>query len=74
MSNHLDVNKISDKQERKAEHLADKYEKQGMGHDQAKNQALSDVAGEPNGIGGDKPKHANHQGGHRTGTQSDAHK
>ena len=74
MSHDIDVNKISEKQERKAEHLADKFEKQGEGHDQAKNHALEQVAGEPNGIGGDKPKHANHQGNHRTGSQSDAHK
>ncbi len=74
MSNDINVNKISENQKKKAEHLADKFEKQGEGHDQAKNHALEEVAQEPNGIGGDKPKHANHQGNHRTGSQSDAHK
>ena len=51
MSNDVNVNKIDDKHKKEAEKLADKYQKQGMGHDQAKNQALEDVA----------PEHASHK-------------
>ena len=78
MSNDINVNKVNKAQEKQAEKLADKFEQQGLGHDQAKNEALEQVAGQGNTGGnhgsGDKPKHANHQGDHRTGTESNASK
>ncbi len=71
MSNDINVNKVDEKHKKQAEKLADKYEKQGMGHDQAKNQALSDVAPEKKGHQPDQsdsePHYKNNQDGHRTG-------
>ena len=44
MANDVNVNRLDEKHKKAAEKLADKYEKQGMGHDHAKDQALMDVA------------------------------
>ena len=74
MSNDINVNKLDEKHKKEAEKLARKYEHQGMGHDQAKNQALSDVAPEKKGHTPDQsdsePKYRNNQDGHRGGPQN----
>ncbi|WP_435016240.1 hypothetical protein TA3x_003804 [Tundrisphaera sp. TA3] len=46
MSDDINVNKISPKQERRAEHVKDKLEKQGMGQDQAEEESLRRVVAE----------------------------
>jgi len=79
MSDELDVNQISDKQKRRAEHIEDRLEKQGMGHDHAKKEALRqavDELGYSAGgahAAGDSPKHANHERDHRLGSDKDFH-
>lgn len=40
MGDQLDVHKISDKHKRRAEHIEDKLEEKGMGHDQAEKEAI----------------------------------
>jgi hypothetical protein len=79
MSDQLDVHKISDKHKRRAEHVEDKLEKQGMGHDQAEKeairQAVSDLgpsAGGPHAAA-DSPKHASHERDHRLGSDKKHH-
>jgi len=56
----VDKNKISDKQKRRAEHIADRLEDHGMGQDEAKKRALEEVAQQPS------------SGGHNSG--GDSHK
>lgn len=74
MAGEINPHKIDDKQERRAEHLKDRFEHQGMGQDQAGNRALEEVAGDLNTggghSGGDAPKGANNERGHRNGSQS----
>jgi len=79
MSEDINVHKVSDKQERRAEHIEDKLEKKGMGHDQAEKEGLRQAvaemgysAGGPNAAG-DSRKHANHEGDHRLGSDKKAH-
>lgn len=79
MSDDINVQKVSDKHKRRAEHIEDKLEKQGMGHDHAEKEALrqavdelgysaggSQAAGEPH-------KHANHERDHRLGSDKKSH-
>jgi hypothetical protein len=73
MAHEIDVNKIDKTQERRAEHLKDKLEDKGLGEDNAARLAYEEVAkdedsGGSNG-GNDAPKHANHQGDKRNGSQ-----
>ena len=62
MSENINPHKIDDKQQRRADHLKDKFEDQGMGQDEARKRALEEVAGDLNtgghNGGGDKPKKA----------------
>ena len=79
MSDELDVNQVSDKQKRRAEHIEDKLEKQGMGHDQAEQEALRQAVDEQGTSAGgahaaaDSPKHANHERDHRLGSDKTFH-
>jgi len=79
MSDDINVHKVSDKQKRRAEHIEDKLEKQGMGRDHAEKEALRqavDELGDSSGGGhsaGDSHKHANHEGDHRLGTDKQFH-
>jgi len=79
MSDELDVNQISDKQKRRAEHIEDKLEKKGMGRDHAEEEALRQVVDEQGysagggNSAGDSRKHANHEGDHRLGSDKKAH-
>ena len=61
MSGEVNPHKIDDKQQRRAEHLKDKFEHQGMGQDEARKRAQEEVAHEGNtgggNSGGDPPKH-----------------
>jgi len=41
MSDNIDVNQVSDKQARRAEHIEDKLENKGLGHDQAEKDGSS---------------------------------
>jgi len=74
MADDVNINKhkIGEKQKREAEHLKDKFEKQGVGQDEASKRALQAVAEEPNSGGGnsagDAKKGANQQGDHRRGS------
>jgi hypothetical protein len=74
MRNEVDVNKISEKQERRAEHIEGRLRHQGVGREEAEKQAYQEVAGEQNTGGGnsagDAPKHASQQRDHRTGSES----
>jgi len=67
MSDDINVNKITDKHKRRAEHIEDRLEKQGMGRDHAKKEALHRAvdelgysAGGPHAAG-ESAKHANHE-------------
>jgi len=79
MSDELDVNKISAKHKRRAEHIEDKLEAQGMGRDHAEKEALRqavDEQGYSTGGGSaaaDSPSHANHERDHRLGSDKKAH-
>jgi len=68
----IDKHKIGEKQKRRAEHIENKLEKQGVGQDEASKRALQEVAQEPNSGGGnsagDAKKGANQQGDHRRGS------
>lgn len=74
MSDQIDVNKVSDAQKRRAEHIEDRLEKQGMGHDHAEKEALRRAVTEQGPSAGgsnaaaDSPKHANHERDHRLGS------
>lgn len=76
MSDEVNVHKISDKQQRQAEHLKDRLQDQGMGRDHAEQEALKTVAQQENTGGGnsagDAKKGANQQGDHRRGSDKDA--
>jgi len=68
MSDEIRVNKVSDKQARRAEHIEDKLEKKGLGRDQAEEEALEQAVEESGGYsnggpnaGGEKTKHAKHE-------------
>jgi len=79
MSDDINVNKVSDKQKRRAEHLQDNLENKGMGRDQAEKEGLRRAVDESgpsaggSGAAGDSPKHANHERDHRLGSDKKAH-
>jgi hypothetical protein len=79
MSDDINVHKVSDKQKRRAEHIEDKLEKQGMGHDHAEKEALRQAVDEQGFSAGgahaaaDSPKHANHERDHRLGSDKKSH-
>jgi hypothetical protein len=74
MSDDINVHKVSDKHKRRAEQIEDQLERQGMGHDQAEEEALRQAVDELGyGAGGahaaaDSPKHANQERDHRRGS------
>ena len=71
MSENVNVNKIDEKQKKQAEHIADKLEDKGLGHDDAKSKALEEVAQQKNTRRADPPKqsdeHRAAQGEEETG-------
>jgi len=73
---HVDKNKIGDAEKRRAEHIKDRLEDQGLGRDHAEKEALAAVAEERNGggpnSGGDPKQGANHEGGRRRGSDKEA--
>lgn len=79
MADDLNVNKISETQKRRAEHIEDNLEKQGMGRDQAEKEALRQAVEEQGYSHGgqnaaaDAPRHANHEGDHRLGSDKKHH-
>jgi hypothetical protein len=79
MSEDIQVNKVSDKQARRAEHIEDKLEKKGMGHDQAEKEGLEQAVEETGysaggaNAAGESSKHANHERDHRLGSDKKAH-
>jgi len=79
MSDDINIHKVSDKQKRRAEHIEEKLENQGMGHDQAEKegmrQAVDEIGYSAGGsrAAGDLPKHANHERDHRLGSDKKAH-
>jgi hypothetical protein len=79
MSDDLNVNKISDKQKRRAEHIEKKLANQGMGHDHAEAEALRQAVDEQGysaggaQSGSNSPKHANHERDHRLGSDKKSH-
>ncbi len=79
MSDEINVNKVSDKHKRRAEHIEHKLEKKGMGHDQAEKEGLRQAVDEMGYSAGrgnaaaDSGKHANHQGNHRRGSEKETH-
>ena len=79
MSDDINVHKVSDKHKRRAEHIEDKLEKQGMGRDQAEKEALRQAVDELGysacgaHAAGDSPKHANHERDHRRGSDKKFH-
>jgi len=79
MADDINVHKISDKHRRRSEHIEDKLERQGMGHDQAEEEALRQAVDElgPSAGGAhaaaDSPKHANHERNHRRGSDKKSH-
>jgi hypothetical protein len=75
----ISPNKVSDKEKRRAEHIEDKLEKQGMGEDEAEKRALAAAVDEdPSGRGGGKSsgnnpkKGTNPAGDRRSGSGNDA--
>jgi len=79
MSEDIQVNKVSDKQARRAEHIEDKLEKKGMGRDQAEKEGLKQAVDESGysaggaNAAGESSKHANHERDHRLGSDKQAH-
>jgi len=79
MSDKIDVNKVSDKDKRRAEHIEDKLEKKGMGRDQAEKEALRQAVDElgygsgGRSTAGEASKHANHERDHRVGSDKESH-
>jgi len=79
MSDDINIHKVSDKQKRRAEHIADKLEDKGLGHDQAKkeglHQAVEELGYSAGGThaAGDSPKHASGERDHRLGSDKKAH-
>jgi hypothetical protein len=79
MSDQLDVHKISDKHKRRAEHVEDKLEKRGMGHDhpekEAMRQAVAELGPSTGGphAAADSPKRASHVRDHRLGSDKKSH-
>jgi hypothetical protein len=79
MSDNINIKKVSDKHKRRAAHIEDKLEKQGMGRDHAEKEALRQAVDElGHGAGGtnaaaDSPKHANHERDHRLGIDKSFH-
>jgi len=79
MSETIDVNKVSDKDRRRAEHIEDKLEEKGLGRDQAEKEGLRQAVGE-RGLGaggsnaaGEASRHANHEQDHRLGSDKKSH-
>ena len=76
MSDEINVNKISDKQKRKADHLKDDLERKGMGRDEAEKRALEAVSEELNSSGGntagDPKKGAHYENKSRRGSDKEA--
>jgi len=79
MTDDINVHKVSDKQKRRAEHIEDKLEKQGMGRDHAEKEALRQAVDElgynqgGTNAAADSPKHANHERDHRLGSDKSFH-
>jgi len=79
MSDDINVNKVSDKQKRRAEHIEDSLERKGMGRDQAEKEAMRQVVDElgyssgGSGSAGDSHKHAHNERDHRLGSDKKAH-
>ncbi len=76
---HGDKSKYTDKQKRKAEHIADSYEDRGTSEEEAKRRAWATVnkesgGGKKSGSGrGKKESHASsRKGGHKGGVASDS--
>lgn len=72
MANDVNVNRLDEKHKKEAEKLADKLEKQGMGRDHAKDEALMEVAPVHNNShqsdqSDPNPGYRQNQDGHRTG-------
>jgi len=79
MSDNINVNKVSDRQARRAEHIEDKLEDKGLGHDQAEKEGLKQAVAESGysaggaNAAGESSKHANHERDHRLGSDKKAH-
>jgi len=79
MSDERNVHKISEQHKHRAEHVEDKLEKQGMGHDQAEKEAMRQTVAEQGPAAGgphaaaDSPKHASHERDHRLGSDKQHH-
>jgi len=79
MSDNIDVNKVSDKQARRAEHIEDRLEGKGLGHDQAEKEGLRQAVEETGysaggaNAAGEGSKHADHERDHRLGSEKKAH-
>ncbi|MBX6314595.1 MAG: hypothetical protein IRY99_17030 [Isosphaeraceae bacterium] len=75
MTQNINKNKISAKQKRQAESLQKKFQRHGMGRDEAENRALSAVAEKPSSGGkhaaGDSPKGASHEHIRRRGSDKE---
>jgi hypothetical protein len=72
-------NKISDANERRAEHLEDNFRKQGMGEDEAEKRAMAQAMEEEPSHGGsntagEAAKHGIHGGIGRRGSESNESK
>jgi hypothetical protein len=81
MAEEIRKNKIDDDQKRRAEHLKDKLEKQGVGQDEAEKRAMHTAVEEDQGShgggkssGGDAKKDSSHVGHRRLGSDSNASK
>lgn len=79
MTDKIDVNKASDKDKRRAEHIEDMLEKRGQGHGQSEREGLRQAvdqrgysAGGANAAG-EGSKHANHERDHRLGSEKKPH-
>jgi hypothetical protein len=75
MAEDVNPHKIGDKQERRAEKLRDKLERQGMGRDHAEKEAYREVARDPSAGGshaaGEAAKNANAERDHRRGSDKE---
>jgi len=78
-SDDINIHKVSDEQERRAEHIGDKLENKGKGRHQAEKegmrQAVEELGYSAGGsrAAGDRPNHANHERDHRLGSDKKAH-
>jgi hypothetical protein len=79
MSDDVNVNKVSDKLKRRAEHIRDDLEAKGLGRAQAEQEAMRRALDEQgyaaggSNTGGESSKHANHERDHRLGSDKKAH-